>query len=199
MKEFLVNAYTNQYMKWMDKYSYKIKTSQYGTYIVFAINGNQQREIIKDLKKSNIKYKIYEKRWERSSNYRKNFFDANKGPYRCRYCHRRLKKDYLVVDHLYPIAKGKYNPTSRYLLYIRGIHNINDIRNLVPSCYKCNEKKGDKLGLWYIRGLLGKYKIYWIIRRIIIFSLLIIIPLLIYYFIKYTNVLNNGLFQIFLK
>lgn len=74
MKEFLVNAYTNQYMKWMDKYSYKIKTSQYGTYIVFAINGNQQREIIKDLKKSNIKYKIYEKRWERSSNYRKNFF-----------------------------------------------------------------------------------------------------------------------------
>ena len=45
--------------------------------------------------------------------------------------------------------------------------SVNDIRNLAPACRDCNSKKSDKMGLWVVRGWLGKYKLYWIILRII--------------------------------
>ena len=53
------------------------------------------------------------------------------------------------------------------MLAVKRCGSVNDIRNLAPACRDCNSKKSDKMGLWVIRGWLGKYKLYWIILRII--------------------------------
>ena len=53
------------------------------------------------------------------------------------------------------------------MLAVKRCGSVNDIRNLAPACRDCNSKKSDKMGLWVVRGWLGKYKLYWIILRII--------------------------------
>ena len=53
-----------------------------------------------------------------------------------------------------------------------GIDNVNDVRNLAPACRKCNIKKGRKAGIWIVKAIVGKYEIYWIIRRLLQMALL---------------------------
>ena len=161
-KEYCINIYSDTEFPWLDNYRHYQKKNMYGTFWVVYAPVKEKNQIIKHLKKGRIRYKIYEKRWERSSDYRKTFFDYYQPPYRCRYCNKRLKKKYVVIDHIYPVSKGKSNIDSRMLIYLRGISSVNDVRNLAPSCFKCNKRKGDKLGLWYIRGILGKYRSYWV-------------------------------------
>ena len=47
-------------------------------------------------------------------------------------------------------------------MFFDGISDINDVKNLVPSCEKCNSKKGSKMGLWLIRGDIGKHFGIWL-------------------------------------
>lgn len=43
--------------------------------------------------------------FERSSDYRKGFLESDPGPWRCRYCHRRLPDaSEMTVDHVVPVA-----------------------------------------------------------------------------------------------
>lgn len=188
MGYMIFNVYAKHHQKWMDNFTYTLKYTKKGFYFVFKVKKEDIKKIKREIRKHHLRYAMYEEKWERSSSYRKKFFKANKGPYRCRYCNRMLKKEYLVVDHIYPIAKGKYNKKSRKLLKLRGIKNVNDTRNLAASCFKCNEKKGDKLGLWYIRGLLGQYDWYWKTLKILkILIIIVIILSLIFIFLHFSN------------
>lgn len=133
------------------------KASPYGVYFTATVYGRNSRDtLLIKCRQRSIKTRWYEKQWERSSDYRKNFFQLNHGPYFCVYCGRRLKKEYMQIDHIVPVSQVKKSRYARFLLKIRNIKNVNDERNLVPSCRKCNMKKGDSIGLWYIRGMLGK-------------------------------------------
>ena len=78
------------------------------------------------------------------------------------------------MDHLVPVAKAKESIFARTILHLCGITNVNHHRNLVPSCSACNRKKSDKMGLWVIRGAIGRFNIIWTIRDIIIVVLAII-------------------------
>ena len=109
--------------------------------------------------------RIYPENLGRSDNYRRKFLNANQRPfggYRCRYCHRRLSEKEMTVDHIYPVYLAK---TGKNLwMRIAGIEDVNDVRNLAPACRRCNLKKGSKAGIWLIRGILGRYQIYWLLR-----------------------------------
>lgn len=109
--------------------------------------------------------RIYPENLGRSDNYRRKFLNANPRPfggYRCRYCHRRLSEKEMTVDHIYPVYLAK---TGKNLwMRIAGIEDVNDVRNLAPACRRCNLKKGSKAGIWLIRGILGRYQIYWLLR-----------------------------------
>ena len=158
----------------------------------FSISAEDKGYITKVCDRYRLKCIWYRKEWTRSSNYRYTFFRFNKPPYRCRYCHKRLSKDKVEVDHLIPVGMAKKYGYARFLLRIRGIKNVNDSRNLVPSCHKCNERKRDRIFGWYIRGLLGKYKLYWFIRYFLDIILAICIIYIIYkywpLFCNYKNV-----------
>lgn len=139
----------------------KTKKENYYTYV------NKPKKEIKRLQKENIRYSCYRVEYERASNYRQTFFQRTEGPYRCRYCNKKLPKDKVFVDHIIPVAKTQKSKTARLMLAVRRCGNVNDIRNLAPACRSCNSKKSDKMGIWIIRGWLGKYKIYWVLLRIL--------------------------------
>lgn len=113
--------------------------------------------------------KSRKKNYQRGSNYRNTFFSKNKAfRYRCAYCGKRLKQEDVEVDHLIPVSAAQNSLFIRILLNICGITNINEEKNLVSACRKCNRKKSDKIGLWVIRGAIGRYRIIWILRDILI-------------------------------
>lgn len=140
----------------------------------WIIETEQRKEVETKLKKIRVSQQWYKKEWKRSSNYRQIFFENNQGPYRCRYCNRRLKKEYLQVDHLVPVDKVEKTEIAKLLLKLRGIEDVNNIRNLVPSCGKCNRAKGNNMGWWYLRGIFGQYKWYWVGQKILAVILIII-------------------------
>lgn len=109
-------------------------------------------------------------KYERSTNYRRIFLKNNKGVfhsgnYLCSYCGKLITPQKMTVDHLIPINKVRRRKIPRLIMWLRGIKNINDLNNLVPSCSSCNSQKSDKMGLWIIRGDIGKHPWYWIFKR----------------------------------
>lgn len=152
----------------VERHGFTEKKNHIGPYFSIEVPGMDSWQIRTMLKIHGYKYRAYDKRYERASNYRKVFFENNKGPYRCAYCGKRLRPDTLEVDHLIPVAKAKSETSVRALLQICGIRNVNDPKNLVAACHKCNHKKLDHMGFWPIRGAIGRHKIIWTIRDIII-------------------------------
>lgn len=183
--DYVVDVFTDQPRKWMSDYPFRRVSGKYGVYYSVCTTNAGRVAVSKMAHKSGIKYRYYEKKWSRSDSYRSKFFKHNKAPYRCRYCHRPLKKEYLVVDHLVPVAKTKKSTFARSLLHAGGIDNVNDWRNLVPSCHHCNSRKSDKMGLWYIRGILGRHKLYWCLLRLTeATGLITVMTLIVLYLLK---------------
>lgn len=125
--------------------------------------------------------------YNRSSDYRSNFFKNNSGflgtdKYQCVYCGRIKDKNKIQIDHFIPVHKVKKFGLGRILMKIKNINNINSTKNLVPACEKCNKKKGSKMGKWLIKGALGKHFWWWIIvwsfRLILVVAVLYLILLI---------------------
>lgn len=156
------------------------KNNHKGVYFYKEISSLFAWKINKLLNKKKFRYRSYDKRYARSSNYRKKFLKKVDGPLFCAYCGKRLKAKKMEVDHIIPVNQAKTNPTARLWLQLLLMNGVNDSRNLVSSCEKCNLKKSDKMGFWVIKGFIGKHRIYWIVRKIIIGLLLIFVGLVIY-------------------
>lgn len=111
-------------------------------------------------------------KYERDNSYRERFIESHpprNGKYRCVYCGKRISKDDMQVDHV--IAVGRVKKNWLYRLCVP--NGVNDLSNLVPSCSKCNNKKGSKGGLWAIRGHFWKIAlpIYITLKTLIIFAI----------------------------
>lgn len=129
-----------------------------------------------------LRFICYDKKFDRNTIYRQTFFRNNppntrpigkkkNSLWRCCYCGRKLQKKQVEVDHLIPVYQAK---RKRY--WQKKLPNgVNDKENLVASCRRCNRLKSSKTGLWYIRGILGQYTLYWkiiYILKIIVFLFL---------------------------
>lgn len=92
-------------------------------------------------------------KYTRSTNYRTEFirhWPPEPGNYyHCVYCGRRIHTDKMQVDHIISVDMAKKNWLARRLLPKEG---VNSIKNLVPSCQRCNRRKSNYGGLWLIRG-----------------------------------------------
>lgn len=103
---------------------------------------------------------------QRNNRYRKDFFDNNhpvlSGKYYfCAYCGKPVSKKEVTVDHLIPVHKTETSLKMQRKLKRMGYRSVNDPKNLVPACRRCNTKKGTKTGLWLIRGRIGRIQILW--------------------------------------
>jgi 5-methylcytosine-specific restriction endonuclease McrA len=137
-----------------------------------------KREILKIkefCRKNRLKFLYDNEYGERSSDYRKTFFQNNtpvNGKYMCVYCGRYYPKEKITVDHLYPANKVSQNEKLQKRLKKQGIDSLNDTSNLVAACFCCNRRKSDKTGWWIFLGKIGRYKWLWRIRHILTFMIL---------------------------
>lgn len=186
-----VDFFVDEPKKWMKKYNPKLVHGPHGNYYTIKTTARYARRAIRHANWDGIKTRHYNEMMARSSDYRENFFQAYNPPYRCCYCHKKLTKSSLVVDHVIPVAKAKSTLFARFLLKIQGISTVNDVRNLVPACRKCNSKKSDKMGLWFIRGKLGVHHWFWIARNI---TIVFIVFLIIFFCIStFTDLMDSSL------
>lgn len=152
----------------------KLKKGNSHFFRIYFEDEKSARYLIRKLERKNIRYKSYHEEYARNTNYRNMFFRQTQGPYRCRYCNRRLSDDEVIVDHIIPVKQAINNKKAQRMLRKHGIENVNEITNLVASCSDCNELKGTQLGEWTKKGFLGfwKYHIYRILSSILRFLIL---------------------------
>ena len=107
----------------------------------------------------------------RRVDYRRRYFSSHPPDvgkrYICVYCGKWLKKEDTTVDHLYPVGRTARDLSLQKKLEKKGIRNVNDPRNLVAACGACNAKKGDAMGLWILKGLIGRYLFLWMLRYLL--------------------------------
>lgn len=125
----------------------------------------------------------------RDNKYRNNYFrfypaDA----YRCVYCGRIFPKEMITIDHVFPVKKANTKAGRKYIEK-NGLSGINDIKNLVPCCKRCNSRKRTKTGLWIIRAKAGKADVFWDIMIPIKKGIIVSVVLLMF-FICYNLYLN---------
>ena len=190
MRNFVLKIYKNKNIYLVERTLLREGARDYGRYYTIQYNEKPKR-LIKRLDRYGIYYRWYRSEYERAGNYRQVFFERTKGPYRCRYCHRRLKKTYMQIDHIVPVAAVQRSAYARFLLHLEGAENVNSIRNLAPACKKCNKKKLDKMGLWVIRGWLGKYEAYWVVKHIITALFFFFLSLFIISLLSYIPAIQN--------
>lgn len=118
-------------------------------------------------------------KWDRSDDYRRQFFKHNHGilghVFICVYCFKPITAKKLEVDHHIAINHVRKNPMmkawfglnnvltnmkNRVLCAVTGKkfekqQGVNVVYNLVPACKKCNRSKSDKGGSWIVRGYIG--------------------------------------------
>mgnify|MGYP000506048095 CR=1 FL=1 len=87
------------------------------------------------------------------------------GKYRCAYCGKKKPKDKITIDHIFPVHCMEKYPAVRKRAALFGIHGSNDMKNLCTACMRCNQKKEAKMGIWILKGFLGKQPWYWPLRR----------------------------------
>lgn len=123
----------------------------------------------KKLSRKGLKLTAADVNYTRSSNYRNVFFSNNLGLFKkekhyfCSYCGKIVSVNRITVDHLIPVKKASTHKRYQLLLKLFGAESVNNAQNLVAACYKCNQKKSAKGGLWVIRGVIGRHNVLWYI------------------------------------
>lgn len=106
--------------------------------------------------------KVVPARFCRKPGARDAYLEANPGPWRCRYCGRRIcDPGAMQVDHVIPVALASSSAFYRRLLGAAGAADVDDLANLAPSCPRCNRAKSDSGGAWVVRGYLGARGWWW--------------------------------------
>ena len=134
--------------------------------------------------RKHLKYYVDNEYGKRSSNYRKTFF-ANTSPaygntYFCAYCGRPVGKRKITVDHLFPVGKVSRDIRLQKRIKRLGIRDVNSAKNLVPACNRCNQEKGTKMGMWVLKGYIGRHQKLWFLRwliRILVITAIVVVML----------------------
>ena len=157
---------TYRYRKELFRSGLQFEKRAYGrSHFVKQIEDSNLSYWKKFCKRRGLKLISCDTRYERSADYRRKFLAAiNSDKVFCAYCGRRVPISKATVDHIVPVQKAKQSRFARFLLRIRGIHDVNDSRNLVCACASCNSKKRTKMGLWIPAGIIGKLQWLWPIR-----------------------------------
>ena len=115
----------------------------------------------------------------RNRSYRESFIRNHEpdafGRYRCVYCGKLMRREDLTVDHLYPVGEASASIRLQERLKAKGLSGVNDQKNLVAACPCCNRKKGNRMGLWILKGKLGRLTWYWPARKLLRCSAVILL------------------------
>ena len=140
---------------------------------------------LRKAEKCGYRVRMYRKRYGRSGSYRYRFMKAwppENGKYRCVYCGRKIRPEKMTVDHVIPVDAAKTSKKAQRMLDRHYQDGVNDLNNLVPCCFRCNQKKGSTYsGKWIRRARLGKTTWYWPLVHVVRFLLVLALLLLVYF------------------
>lgn len=160
-------------------------------YIISVRTKRQVEHVRKLCSKYHLRFSYNNAFSDRSSTYRQTFFTNARpvlslfgGIYYCAYCGRLMTKKRTTVDHLYPVGAVSQDLRLQKKLQNRGITDINQAENLVAACDHCNKSKGKKLGVWILKGRLGRHNLYWTIRWALRLALLAVFVAAIYLWVN---------------
>lgn len=110
---------------------------------------------------------LFDEKTTRSRKYRKYAEGRGIGGfYICAYCGRITRHP--TVDHIIPVnavyGDAKRERNRRILRKVMRTDDVNAPANLCIACRRCNSRKGTKMGMWTIRGILGKRRWFIILR-----------------------------------
>lgn len=177
---YIVNVYSKR-KKYIRKYHpTKLKKGNSHYFRIYFESEKEAKPLIRKLERKRIRYKSYSEEYSRNTNYRNMFFRQTEGPYRCRYCNKKLTEDEITIDHIVPVKQAKTNKTAQKILKQYHIDNVNQLENLAPCCKDCNEAKGSQLGDWVKKGFLGFWK-YHFYRILLSICKVIILAAILYY------------------
>lgn len=174
---YIVNVYQKRKKYIRRCHPDKLKKGNSHYFRIYFDSERDAKPLMKKLDRKGIPYKGYNEEYARNTNYRKAFFRLTEGPYRCRYCNRKLKEEEVIIDHIIPIKQAMNSKKAQRILKRHHIENVNQIENLVASCHDCNEEKGTQLGQWTKKGFLGywNYHLYRLFLSVVKILLLAII------------------------
>lgn len=165
MKDYIITIYSQSYNLYKDLKRYEPKLNKEKHCIVIKdLDTNTVKKIKSYCTSKGVRYNISNNNYERGSSYRRTFFNTYEpinNHYFCAYCGKYIPKEEITVDHIIPVAYAKNNIAKQKILTKLGIKNINDAKNLTPSCRSCNSRKGTKTVGWVYRGKLGRNKYFW--------------------------------------
>lgn len=141
------------------------------------VSPKRMKKIRRFCKRHLLHIEVIDQRFTGSGTYRREFFKYYKPfiwkYYFCIYCGRLVSKKNLQVDHIIPIHKAKTSKwVRRYLGRKKFPKGVNDYRNLGAACCYCNLAKSAKMGLWVLRGRIGKSNTYQVIRWLVRFLII---------------------------
>lgn len=167
-----------------------VKRSYGKSYYTKKVTSIEENELVNYCKNNGLKYSIIEDIYMRNASYRQDFMNQiqDKKYVFCAYCGLLIKTDKITVDHIIPVNKTKQGKKgARWLMKILKIDDVNSIKNLAAACQNCNSRKRTKMGLWILRGFIGKNDILWIIRWILRIIILIILVYMTYWLFQPGN------------
>lgn len=173
----------------------KLTETQNNTFEGYVANYHKLRALQNYCYHHKLRFQINNSFGKRSSNYRQEFFihypPYKKDKYFCSYCGKVISKNNLTVDHLYPVHIVNKSSYYQAKLMAMGALSVNDYKNLVPACKKCNSKKSSKIQGWVWRGKIGRIQSLWPIRKFIKFlTIIILLSFIIWLYINYFNPLS---------
>lgn len=139
---------------------------------------------IRKFRKKKCKVEKIPLRYTRNTTYRKAYFKAHPSPdgkYRCVYCGGRFPKKDITIDHLIPVNAAERSWVARDRIKRLGYSSVNDMDNLVPACRYCNSRKGTHMGLWLLRGRLGRKPWFWKVVKVGRFAMMVFAMFMIFY------------------
>ena len=164
----------------------RLKETQPNTFEGHVSNYHKLRALQSYCYHHKLKFQINNSFGKRSSNYRQEFF-SHYAPYKhnkyyCSYCGKLVQRKDLTVDHLYPVHIVNKSSYYQAKLMAMGAKSVNDYKNLVPACKKCNSRKSAKIRGWVWRGKIGRIQALWPIRKFFRYSLILSAMSLIIFF-----------------
>lgn len=178
MKNYCVLEISNggrkirRYRNYFEQEGFSFVKRSYGKsyYTKKCKNATEREGYVSFCKRHRLKCNVLAEEYVRSSNYRKTYFDSQNftGKYTiCTYCGLPVRVEKLTVDHIIPVDKVKKTTRAKIMMKLFGITDVNELKNLCSACKRCNSKKRAKMGIWIIRGFIGKSKFIWCIRWIL--------------------------------
>ena len=144
---------------WWKRYIFNPRSNGRGFYEKKDCSKWEKNKMFHFCRRRKLSLNAVPTQYTRSRNYRNEFFSKNKtvsGRYRCAYCGRKLAREKITIDHIFPVHCREEYPAVRRRAALFGIRGSNDLKNLVPACRRCNLRKGPRMGWWIIKGFLGR-------------------------------------------